>query len=264
MGLMQQHLGCLTKRHFASIWHSRDNIREEPEVVRQDSKSELPRVLPPPLAVRLDSPESVDEATMLAVAEALVGGMANQYMSKVLPAAVGEEARKKWVQESATECSMVASVGQLLTYRFAEYYAYTLSEETAAARIARDISAANREAAATAWLESWRRNGIEAGSPPEGVPPSEALKVVLKTAIKQEVAIFMERQLVPLVQTQLREHIVPACAETVKSMAWEFVQKRWLGLGLGGVTVGTMVAGIVIGPWVAVFVLFRKQSRMPS
>lgn len=87
------------------------------------------------------------------------------------------------------------------------------------------------------------------------------MKVVLKTTIKQEVAHFVQRQLVPLVQTQLREYIVPACAQTVKSMAIDFVKQRWLSFGLWGTVVVTMGAVTVAGPWVAVFFLFRQQRR---
>lgn len=261
MGLMRLHLSCLTKRHLAATWNSRDEIREKKDA-SESNKDPVAPEQPAPSSVRLDVPECVDEATMLAVAEALTGGMAKQYMSKLLPAGFGEEARKEWVNDSAADRSMQASAEQLLTYRFAEYYAYTLSKETAKSRNVREAAAAAREAAATAWLEDWRKNGMKAGNPPENVYPSEAAKVVLKTAIKQEVARFMELQMVPLVQTHLREHLVPACVQTVKSMAWEFVAKRWLGLGLGGFTIGTVVTGIVLGPWVAVFVLFRRQRPL--
>jgi len=176
-----------------------------------------------------------------------------------LPAAFDEEERKRWVEESVLEKTLTDSATQLMTYRFADYYSYTLSEETAMQRNAREAAARSREAAATAWLEDWRKNGMRAGGPPENVPPSEAAKVVLKTVIKQEVAHFMELQLVPLIQTQLREHIVPACVQTLRSMAWDFGRKRWLGLGFGSIVVGTAVAGFLIGPWAAVFVLFKRQ-----
>jgi hypothetical protein len=263
-GLMRQHLSSLTKHHLASIWNSRDDVKEKPVTLSSSTNAEPEPVCEQlkPQAVRLDSRESVDEATLRAVSEALAAGMAKQYMSTLLPAAFGEESRKNWVQDASSGQSMSASLAQLLTYRFTEYYAYTLSEETEQARRSREEDAAAREAAATAWMEDWRRNGSKAGKPPDDVNPSEAAKVVLKTAIKQEVARFMELQLVPLVQTQLREHLIPATLQTVKSMAWEFVQKRWLSLGLGWIAVSTVSTAMVIGPWVAVFVLFRKQSRL--
>jgi|ERR1712232_324634 len=81
-GLMQQHLECLAKRRLACVWNTRDDKTEKPRKEKSDEnlKAESCNESLPPAAVRLDVPESVDEATMLAVAEALGGGMAKQYM----------------------------------------------------------------------------------------------------------------------------------------------------------------------------------------
>lgn len=267
MGVMRQHVSCLTKRHLASIWNSRDTIPEKPHVDdkasgSQEAKPDVTSDRSPPTALRLDDPEIVDEATLLAVAEALAGGMAKQYMSKMLPnEAFGEAERVSWVQESTVERSLGASLEQVLMHRLAGYYKFTLSEETVMARNAREAAAVAREAAAADWMEDWRKHGPKAARPPENVYLTEVTKVVLKTTIKQEVARFMELQLVPLVQTQLREHIVPACALTVKTMAWEFVQRRWLGLGLVGTSFVGMAAFTIFAPWVGVFVLFRRLER---
>lgn len=269
MGLMQQHLACISKAHMASVWNSRDTTRKKRRAESMDEKdtkqdngagSSASAPAPP---VHLDVPESVDKATLLAVTEALAGGMAKQYMSKLLPAAsFGEEERKAWVSESAAERTLAASTEQVLTYRLAEYYRFQLSEETAAARDAREAAAAKREQDATDWMEAYRTRGTNAGSPPDSTDLGEVMKVVAKTAVKQEITRFVEKQLVPLVQTQLREHLLPAVVDTLKSVLSELVQKRWLSLGLAGIAVGSVLTVSVVGPWVAVFYLLRKQSRL--
>lgn len=56
-------------------------------------------------------------------------------------------------QESVQEKTLMASLEQILTYRLAESYSVTLSEETASTRRAREAARAARETAATEWME---------------------------------------------------------------------------------------------------------------
>merc|ERR1712048_680914 len=118
-------------------------------------------------------------------------------------------------------------------------------------------AAAAREAAATKWLDSWREHQAGSGPPPSNVNLIEVTKVVAKTAVKQEVAHFLEVQLLPMVRTQLRERIVPALVKELREMAVQLFSKRFVTLGLALLFGTSAFMAITLGPWVAVFVLLR-------
>jgi len=266
LGLMQQHLSCVTKKHLASVWIERDKVREKDGQEEDDEQIEtkphdsFKRQLTPKPPLKLEDSEAVNESTLLAVSEAFCGGMLKQYLSRLLPQlSFEEERRKEWVQ-SSVEKSLAHSLEEVVTYRLAEYYCHTLSEETAAARFEAEAAKQAREKKATDWFEAFRKDPRSASAPPEEANLTEALKVVTKTAIKQEVSRFMETQMVPLVQTQLRERIVPAALDTLRSIVVDFVRRRWMRLGLFGFFVGTLSTAFVLGPWFAVYLMFKSRN----
>mmetsp|Transcript_44236 Transcript_44236/g.73587 ORF Transcript_44236/g.73587 Transcript_44236/m.73587 type:complete len:149 (+) Transcript_44236:3-449(+) len=143
--------------------------------------------------------------------------------------------------------------------RLAEFYRVTLSEESLAERDAADAAAAAREAAAGAWMESWRKSGAAAGPPPGAVTLFEVSKVVAKTVVKNEVARFMEGQLLPMVRTQLRENIVPTLLAELRSILWDLCRGRFLGVGLAAALVTSVATATVVGPWVAVYLILQRR-----
>lgn len=263
MGLMRQHMSCVAKRQLAVAWQKRESVAQRPppaddaggsnEIVDEPQMRSSPQL-------QMEDHDAVDRATLLAVSEAFGVGMAKHYMSQLLPSAsFTEEKRKEWVSAAVREQSLKDSAAQLLAFRLAEYYRIACSEETATAREAAAAAAAAREAEATRWLESWRRAGPDAGPPPEDL--IEVAKVVAKTTVQQEVACFLESQLLPMVRTQLRERIFPALLSELRQMAVEVLLKpgpRRVVIGLAVFTGTSLLAAVTLGPWAAVFWLLRK------
>mmetsp|Transcript_80446 Transcript_80446/g.236644 ORF Transcript_80446/g.236644 Transcript_80446/m.236644 type:complete len:912 (-) Transcript_80446:94-2829(-) len=265
MGLMQQHVARVAKRHLASTWAAREATRHAStptgsgeSAINEDSPQQQEKTLP-----CLEDQEDVDRATLLAVSEAFGAGMAKHYMSRLLPtASFGQEQRKSWLDSAVQDQSLLASAEQLVAFRLAEYFRVSHSQETAAAREAAEASAAAREKAAAEWLERWREGGAAAGPPPQEVELVEVVKVVAKTTVKEEVAHFLEVQLLPMVRTQLRERVVPSLVLELREMAGQFLRKRWGQMALAVMAGGSVLTAMTLGPWVAVFMLLRRQRTI--
>jgi len=267
LGLMQQHAACVAKRHLASVWASRDNpTQPQPphNVQARVENQAAPPSQPPPLPpLRLEESEDVDRATLLAVSEAFASAMAKNYLSRLLPTtSFHDEQRREWVDAAVQDQTLFGSVEQVAAFRMAEYYRSTKSEETKAARDVADEAAAAREAAAVDWMEDWRKGGAAVGPPPDGIELVEVAKVLAKTAVKQEVSRFMEVQLVPMVSTQLTEHVLPALGKSLREWVVGYCCKHWFRVGLAMIVGTSMTTACALGPWVAVYVLFRRQKLL--